>query len=992
MPADVTSAGTMIAAVLATAGQVTQHHILQDFNTFFHSAGAFLYILAAMGGIVSFVLFNSFRMVRYMLIGPTVFWFLVGVGTDSQGVVWELADGTQHSTDPIFGGTTPLSTYKPTGTLRISYVFSLVTETIDSIVGELTKVVLHQKNDNQLMFVARNRAFENLMNAKVDQPELLSIIEDNLMTENCGQMMNYSLALANKSLSPMQIGSDNDIDAGATSGYNAHKSTHQICDVISGGPNFYVGEQEKHLYAAQQAGNGAEITRLTESLEAYLELRQEYCNKYNFYKNSRLTVNPNTLQFMRTVQEEPGFVQQFLDSPTTSPDYGYGGKRICTASDNPQPDCVNSVNMSCGQLWELTKQAVMQHADWFSERLLYDIEPRGSTENEGQRLCQQLWKKIHPDQPTPVLGNCDLVNAAAVFMIRNSITERMGDRVNQMVKNRVPTLAMMKTVDDGTVVLGDEYGDVTQGSGKYYLKDPQNLQFRASGDKDAVGEGHVLVKAYELDENGKKTNNVKWVPYARMGQISGQMDAAFDEHQAYQTRGLRQKIYTWAMQLPYYQGVILYMITVAYPFMCLVVLIPGRAGAILAVPMAWLWVKSWDLGFAMVMVLDDILWNMFPKRDIGVDLGAANVPVEEVLTEAFKIDPSYNVHGYYMFISMCLMAVPAITGYATLKSRASVLASFVDGPRSQSADAGDRAEGAYGIQRMNQRVRQENETRGMAALSKSGNLGAMMSQGRGMRAAGWAVAQGASKGLNSALGGNRDTNLSKEQEAKWRRINRRNRREGKPPVSKSKFLDQSKRAGNLNNVVGALTDGASTGVKAFGSMLSKEVSFASKNAAAFDQTFGRYGSYQMMQDAAAAAMDGAGGFEINSSDRPANSAISARITLYSQRLAAFQNISGNAVEALSGLMGGGANGGALSKGQYTKKDLLINAVPAAWALTDRFAPEVTHAVEGAIEDGANMIFDKLGIGAFQTIDPSHRPRSTYNRTYGEIDLYKLQDY
>lgn len=970
----------MIAAVLETAGQVTQAHILQDFNQFFHSAGAFLYILAAMGGILSFVLFNSFRMVRYMLVGPTIFWFLVGVGHDSQGAVWELADGTQHSPDPVFSGTTPLANYKPAGPIRISWVFSVITDTINEVVSELTKVVLHQKKDNQLMFVARNRAFENLINAKIAKPELLSMIEDNLLSENCGKMMNYSLALSNILLSPTKIGTDYDIDSGQ-SGSQAHNSPYGACDIVASGPYEMVGELELHLATAQQAGAQTQISELTNALNSYFTLKQDYCAKYNFYKDETgVTVNPATLQFMRTVQEEPGFVQNFLDTPSGNPGGGYNGRRICTPSDNPQPNCINAVKMTCGQLWNVTQQAVLKEAEWFSSKLMYEVKPRDSAANEDQILCRALWTKVHPNDPIPPLGSCNLVDAAAIFLIRNSISERMGDRVNQMVKNRVPSMAMLDTVEDGTIALADQNGDSTEGHKHYYVKDPQYLEFKPGDD------GQVLVLAYEIDDKGNRTNTKAWVPYARIGQISGQMDAAFDEHQAYQTRGLRQQIFTWAMQLPYYQGVILYLISVAYPFMCLVVLVPGRAGAILAVPMAWLWVKSWDLGFAMVMVLDDILWNMFPQRDIGVNLGAGSVPVEQAMTEAFKIDPSYNVHGYYFFVSMCLMAVPAITGYATMKSRSSVLASFVDGPRSQSKDAADRAEGSYGIQRMNQRVRQERETRGMAMLSKSGSLGAMMGQGRGMTSAGWAIAQGAGKGLSSGLGGNSDNSLSPEQEAKWRRVNARNRRQGKPQVSKRAFLDQHKRLANRQGLAKAVTDGLAEMPKAFGSMLSTEVNHASHQAAAFDERFGRFGTYQMMQDAAAAAMDGAGGFEINDSDRTANAAINQKITLFSTRLQAFQKITGDAVDALTGLMGQGARS---NTRDYSTKELIINAAPAAWGIADRYAPEITHAVEGAIEDGANAIFDKLGIGSFQSISRSHYSRTTTNRTYGDFDLYDL---
>ncbi len=71
---DVGSAGTVIAAVMETAGYVAQANVIADFQGFFAGAGALFYIAAAIGGIISVMLFGSYRMAQHLLLGPALFW------------------------------------------------------------------------------------------------------------------------------------------------------------------------------------------------------------------------------------------------------------------------------------------------------------------------------------------------------------------------------------------------------------------------------------------------------------------------------------------------------------------------------------------------------------------------------------------------------------------------------------------------------------------------------------------------------------------------------------------------------------------------------------------------------------------------------------------------------------------------------------------------------------------------------------------------------
>lgn len=71
------------------------------------------------------------------------------------------------------------------------------------------------------------------------------------------------------------------------------------------------------------------------------------------------------------------------------------------------------------------------------------------------------------------------------------------------------------------------------------------------------------------------------------------------------------EFYVWAKMVPYLQGVLLYCLAIAYPFVCILVLIPGWHKIIFTWLSFWVWVKLWDLGFAIVVLLERSVWASF---------------------------------------------------------------------------------------------------------------------------------------------------------------------------------------------------------------------------------------------------------------------------------------------------------------------------------------------------------------------------------------------
>lgn len=122
----------------------------------------------------------------------------------------------------------------------------------------------------------------------------------------------------------------------------------------------------------------------------------------------------------------------------------------------------------------------------------------------------------------------------------------------------------------------------------------------------------------------------------------------------------RSRFTTAALSMPYFQGVALCMLSALYPFFAMMVVVPGRAASIFLWMGLWAWLKLWDLGFAVVMLIDNMLYAMFPRGQ-ALTQGEMDEP-GSAWQRVLEIDPNYSLSTYYTMISTCLFAVPLVTG------------------------------------------------------------------------------------------------------------------------------------------------------------------------------------------------------------------------------------------------------------------------------------------------------------------------------------------
>jgi hypothetical protein len=132
--------------------------------------------------------------------------------------------------------------------------------------------------------------------------------------------------------------------------------------------------------------------------------------------------------------------------------------------------------------------------------------------------------------------------------------------------------------------------------------------------------------------------------------------------------------------LPYMQGFLLYVLSVTYPFFCVMLLMPGQAGSFLTWLTLWAWVKSWDVGFAFVMVADEILWELMPQTAfIDAEKAQDYVNPVNILQTVFEGDISYNASTYWLLLAGMIGAVPIVTANIFLGAKKAVAGVMLKG-------------------------------------------------------------------------------------------------------------------------------------------------------------------------------------------------------------------------------------------------------------------------------------------------------------------------
>jgi len=168
---------------------------------------------------------------------------------------------------------------------------------------------------------------------------------------------------------------------------------------------------------------------------------------------------------------------------------------------------------------------------------------------------------------------------------------------------------------------------------------------------------------------------------SREVEAPGAFDIVETDRPVLQKREAKEKstMMTHAAQLPYYQGLVLYFLGVTFPFFSVMLLIPGRHSGFLMWFGFYLWAKSWDIGFAVVMMLDDVLFSMFEVahnvnaidnglRDADALSQGIEISRDAALAAhiAVELDPTFQMGTYYAIMGTALGSIPLVSAHLVL--------------------------------------------------------------------------------------------------------------------------------------------------------------------------------------------------------------------------------------------------------------------------------------------------------------------------------------
>ena len=126
------------------------------------------------------------------------------------------------------------------------------------------------------------------------------------------------------------------------------------------------------------------------------------------------------------------------------------------------------------------------------------------------------------------------------------------------------------------------------------------------------------------------------------------------------------KLKYFALTIPYIQGLLLYVLSVAFPIFSIFLVMPGRASSFIVWCFLWVWVKSWDVGFALVHVARDILWYLMSSR---INVHGVQVNWNEptsILGIISNNDPLTGQNVYWQIVSLLTCLVPFLTAHLCL--------------------------------------------------------------------------------------------------------------------------------------------------------------------------------------------------------------------------------------------------------------------------------------------------------------------------------------
>ena len=256
--------------------------------------------------------------------------------------------------------------------------------------------------------------------------------------------------------------------------------------------------------------------------------------------------------------------------------------------------------------------------------------------------------------------SCDELWQAGISLLRPESAKYIDEIVSQQVPEGL-------TSEELRAKLEEKF------SNRYVSPDGLQVQEMNSDQRAMLMINEVAGRmlANELQRNSPELLGVEFGPDTPIrdgGMVFTEKDAPRQLRRIYKEDEGREKgDFLMAMlALPYVQGAVLLFLAITFPLAAITWVIPGRHGGFFIWLALWLWVKSWDAGFAVVMLIDSIIYQLLPH---GPPISSTVLETPwTALKSLMMVDPSYSVYTYYHILAVCLGSVPLITGLLVKKA------------------------------------------------------------------------------------------------------------------------------------------------------------------------------------------------------------------------------------------------------------------------------------------------------------------------------------
>lgn len=346
----------------------------------------------------------------------------------------------------------------------------------------------------------------------------------------------------------------------------------------------------------------------------------------NYWLNTKANLSPNMQRFIRLIMINKCTDYYLMQMAQADEHINQVEKNDYVRLLKKQHDVVVftlSENVATtGQEWErwLVKEKI--------------LEPKG------KYTCDDIWGlaiealKVPAEEAIKEGSGRNLGIGQSLDKVRDKLIKKVGTNLNQASgETLLANGELLQAVH--WIIARSLWLEIakTDKMGTYYNQGGHNGYFASSAPKSV----------FDFQNNGGRNTN-----------------SAIRQFNHAETYKFKADFVNAALAMPYFQGVGLLLLAASFPFFAMAVVVPGRAGVILTWMGLWAWLKLWDVGFGVVMLIDNIMYTVFPR---GPALSAGDMEsAGKAFSKLMVQDPSYNSAMYYNMISVCMYAVPIVTG------------------------------------------------------------------------------------------------------------------------------------------------------------------------------------------------------------------------------------------------------------------------------------------------------------------------------------------